>query len=336
MADGLENKEKRLIPILSKKIRDLCEMQIILFETCNLRCYFCNQDHLASTEVKNIDFMVDLVKETYRGQTYCDICVSGGELFMDQVSDANFEAYSELIQKIHAEIPHVRFSFPSNLVYENVERVKNFILSNREKGINLSLSPSYDPRGRFNPKTKKIFSRNIELLKDVISMVGVVITEQSAQWFIKDNKDPVFDYIYENFLVVFDYVTPWEGYEHLIPSTKTLADFFIKINQDYPNSIPIKDWRENHENAATCNVLTLITPVGITKCRSHIGKIENGECSREQNFWVDSVNKFVDRNNCLTCEYWSRCGLRCFRHNEFDKSVDECQYQRMFREILKD
>ncbi|MNR62659.1 hypothetical protein D3C85_1847410 [compost metagenome] len=49
----------------------------------------------------------------------------------------------------------------------------------------------------------------------------------------------------------------------------------------------------------------------------------------------EAEERFLEHYDCLACEYYQRCGLRCFLHHTLSEtSSKECQIKVMFDTIL--
>jgi sulfatase maturation enzyme AslB (radical SAM superfamily) len=210
------------------------ELIIFLFELCNLNCQMCYQDHDSIIGMDTIVERFDAVSKAIdgliaKGKTAISINLMGGELFADNIKDEIFSDYVILIQKIKSyamekNIP-INFQIVTNLIWEKTERVKTLL-----DKVELPIATSWDPVGRFNTSTLKIFKKNIVEFKDYISQVGVVMTKPTIKEFLKSTPE-LFEYIYNNFTVVFDHYTP-DGkenhIEHLLPTDVLLRDFYMK------------------------------------------------------------------------------------------------------------
>ena len=135
------------------------------------------------------------------------------------------------------EIP-VEFTFVSNLIHFNTARVKTLLGMLMDKGIKVSLGTSYDPSMRFSAADLIVFRKNVEIYRDLLSVVNIVLTKLNIHKFLNRNV-PHFDYLYENFEVFFDYYTPEDNHAIMDPKDHELRDLFVHLIENYPKAHPL-------------------------------------------------------------------------------------------------
>jgi radical SAM protein with 4Fe4S-binding SPASM domain len=225
--------------------------------------------------------------------------------------------------------------FGTNLVYTNTKRVKRLMHRLMPFG-RVYLATSYDPAGRFNAEQRKQFFVNLFEFEEYVDTVNVVITRQNIDVFLKGQEGPEFDVMCAGFNVYFDHYIPSERFEEHQPTEHAISDLYLRLNERYPDSYPIKAWKEQQFNATTCRSTKIINKDGVvTTCWSEAGKdaiLDEGEGLLAKQAAED---RFLEKYNCLACEYYTRCGLRCFLHHSFvDDGNSECQIKIMFDKIL--
>jgi radical SAM protein with 4Fe4S-binding SPASM domain len=306
------------------------ELIVILFEYCNLSCQMCGQNHSDKNGINNIREKIHSIKKSMlsiknSGKTSLAINLMGGELFQDFLDDDIFSDYEYLIDEINyysneITIP-TTISISTNLVFNKVERVKKFL-----DKVKINISVSYDPAGRFNILTFETFKKNVKYFKEYISQVGVVMTKPTIERFLK-KKTPFFDYIYENFEVVFDHFSPEVlGYkqlsdikngedtaEKLTPNDVLLRDFYIFMYDNWNKCSPFFELKNKGVQPMFCMSTLTITPESsITSCETY--KVNNevkpvkivfGNLNLKKNKWLDDYD-------CLSCEHMQRCSMGCF------------------------
>ena len=173
---------------LESKIPDSTEIELHLFEFCNLNCAFCGQDH-DSTVGMNLEAAIDKAKECVKFINNSEkdshiINIMGGEIFNDQVPDHMFDAYSKFHQHIvENTTDKVRFNWVTNLIFGQFERVDKFIRSHKDSYI----STSYDFAGRgLNDFKANLFSINLERFSDIITVIGFVLTKPAIRKILRD------------------------------------------------------------------------------------------------------------------------------------------------------
>ncbi len=318
--------------ILEQKRSPRGEIIVTLFEQCNLSCKFCNQDHNSTQGMDTIREKLEPIKraiellQRMRKESF-SIHFMGGELFDDRISQSCFDDYEFLVDKVseyceERSIP-VEFLFQSNLVHLNTHRVKEFFRTLLIRKSDVSLGTSYDPSMRFSAADLMIFRKNLEHYGDLLSLVNVVLTRPNIEKFLT-NRIPHFDYIYEHFPVYFDYYTPEANFEMMSPSDREHRDMFEFLVEKYPLSYPVADWVDTSTKSLSCQSTYTIMPDG-----------SGGRCTVLLNSFQKQVapstagemeHKFVDRMECMSCEYFAQCGLGCFLQNHFNGSNRQMNY----------
>lgn len=321
-----------LYKLIDRKVIDYAEIIVCLFDHCNLRCVFCPQDHTntagASREeiLSKVPGIVKWINDNPRS-TQFKIHIMGGELFQDEWIDQGFlNIYQEFIDGIRARVPqdkNIIPNFVTNLVFDQVNEVKEFLHRN-----NLQVSISYDPAGRFTKDQLITFKRNVESMKDYISMVSLVLTRQNMDAVTKG--DEYFDYLYQTFVTDWDSLIPALDNtipEKLMPKESELLAFYKVLVDRYPKCLNITYFTEPAtENRMSCtrgNSYTVLydnsNPAGCSGSVLIHGK------ATEQNWSPIIVQKFFDQNNCFECEYFNRCSFTCFIKNDYKKLVRDVQ-----------
>lgn len=320
-----------------------------LFEKCNLKCGFCWQDHKAMEGV-------DTVREKLKPATELVLAdprrtftfnLMGGELFDDDIFDqALADDYHylcvELNKVVQQQGKSAKFNLVTNLVTNQPELVRALVTSLRSAGVNISLCTSYDAKGRFRPADFETFKANVELLREYISGFSMLLTKPIIKNLIK-GQDAYFDYLYkQGFYIYFDYYTPAEDHMVMAPSDKDLYTVFCYLIDNYPNVDPIRSWINNMENEMSCRTSKLILADGSTcTCgnliadNTHVITFFRSPISRQDNDAIE--NDFLNRHNCIECEYFKRCTLGCYTQHNFMKrgETEHCPFKMTFDKIVK-
>lgn len=337
---GIEEIDPSVRPIvettdsfLAKKRNFVGEIIVTLFEDCNLSCKFCNQDHdsilgmdnirgKAADVIKAIQLLVKMRKTSF------SIHLMGGEIFQDKLSDAMLVDYMCLAEEVaeHCKVMNypVDFVLVSNLVHFNTQRVKTLIHMMRDRGLTVSLGTSYDPSMRFSAADLIVFAKNLEIYREYISVVNVVLTQPNIRKFLNSNT-PHFDYIYEHFDVFFDYYTPEENHEIMSPKDHELRDMFVFLADKYPKVHPIVGWMENETNAMSCQSTYTIQPDGRAgRCTILLSEFQKPKAPKTAG---EMEHEFITKMDCMSCEFFSRCGLGCFLQQHFNgpnRTMNDC------------
>src|SRR5690606_20009766 len=176
--------------LLDRKIPESSEVQLILFQHCNLRCNFCGQDHSNPTGIDTIvqksEEIINFMTNNFRKSHIVNMM--GGEIFNDDLPEKVFDDYLRLTSIIHefaiSTEQVVRFNFATNLIFTKKERVLSFIQKVISKGIECYLSTSYDFFGR---KSKlwpvELFEENIEYFQRHIKTINCILTKPAIHRF---------------------------------------------------------------------------------------------------------------------------------------------------------
>ena len=330
-----------VVDVLADKKGATKEAHLILFEKCNLRCSFCHQDHDSTVGLDADEIMRKGIRlvESSDLEAPIVINITGGELFTDDIEDWMFGYYLSLGEYLLQNFKRAKIVYGTNLVYEKVwrvERLMTMLSAHSSPSQGVSLSTSYDPAGRFNPAQRELFFKNLERVGLWVDTVNVVITKQNIDVFLNDRegvevKDLAYDYD-----LYFDHYIPSERYEEHQPTESQIRQLYLKLAKKYPLSYPIASWKNQQFNETTCRSTKIINKDGVvTTCWSEAGKdaiLDEGEGLVAKQ---SAEERFIEHYGCLSCEYYQRCGLRCFLHHSFiEGSSTECEIKLLFDEIL--
>lgn len=329
--------------LLHAKAPDQSEIELHLFEFCNLKCYFCGQNHDDKTGMSLIADKIKPIQEFIEANHKKKhiLNIMGGEIFNDKIQDSLFEEYFKLaveVDRYAKKIGHeCHFNWVTNLVYTKHERVRDFLTRLRNEGISTKLSTSYDFTGRKN-KTwiSDLFQKNIEIFREDIYTVGFVLTKPAIQ-FMMTEKDEYFEHLYKHYPLYFDFYVPEAGAAVLMPSDDEILEAYRFVAKNYPKVSPVKELLENENNKMTCyslNKLTLLPDNREVKCRYLTYK--DGDFKNPVDYKTNDniIMSFLEENQCLSCEYYSKCGFRCFVQADWAKrkSASTCIFKTFFKE----
>jgi len=326
-----------VVDILREKKGRRKEAHLILFEWCNLRCSFCHQDHDSKVgyDVDSMIAKATTLIETMDNDSEVVINITGGELFMDEVPDWMFGYYFMIGQLLLEAFPKAKLVWGTNLIYSNTARVARLINMLKPYGYAV-LATSYDPAGRFNESQRKRFFEALEEVQPYVETVNVVITKQNIESFLAGREGDEMDWLCEHFDVYFDHYIPSRMYEYIQPDEDLISELYLHLNKRYPNSYPLKDWKANRINETTCRSTKIITKDGVVStCWSEAGK--DAILDETEGLIAKDAAEvaFVEHYGCFSCEYYSRCGLRCFLHDTvLGEKSRECSIKKMFSVIL--
>lgn len=306
------------------------EIIVTLFEYCDLNCLFCNQDHNSFEGIDTVRDKINQIKLAIdkllkKGKSEFSIHIMGGEVFSDKIDDSLFADYAQLtkdLREYEAVIKKpIEVSFVTNFIWEKKDRIKNFLDEN-----NMKVMTSYDPSGRFNPKTLEIFKRNIVEFKDYVQSVNVIMTKPNMERFIKD-QIPFFDYLYDNFPIYFDYYGPGRNNGFLSPTDVELRDFMKYMVDNWSKCSPFKSFFKKTTNKMACMDTITVMPSG-----------KWGGCGQFEGLQkvipikLVTEQKWFDQYDCLSCEHLQRCTMGCFMSNHVKdmRTQDECWLKEVY------
>lgn len=326
--------------MIKSKIIDHAEIVVNFFDHCNMRCVFCPQDHESKVGATREDILakVPIIVNYLRLNSKTDnflLHVMGGELFQDEFIDEGFLGYySEFIEQLEAQKPPhaiLNFNFITNLIFTRRKEMMDFINKH-----SLDLAISYDPSGRFNARQFELFKENIELFKDRIRMVSLGMTNVNIDKLV-NHKDPYFDYLYDLYDMYFDHLLVGdEKSASLMPTEKEMYQLYCLLLDKYPKVMNVQQFQDKStkKNKMSCtrgNSLTVFADNSVPMGCSGSVVLKNNKT--EDNWSTKIIDNFLTENMCLTCEYYQRCNLTCFVHNDYGKMVKDiegCVYKRVF------
>jgi hypothetical protein len=327
--------------VIDSKVVDHGEVIVCLFEYCNLQCSFCPQDHKSLVGVSRekilgkVPAIVKWINENTRSKCF-RIHIMGGELFQDElIVQGYIDIYQELINSIREKISTDKdliFNFVSNLVFDKTDDVLDFLTKN-----NLKISVSYDSKGRFNKRQLETFKHNVELFREKIEMISIVMTLQNMEAVMAG--DDYFDYLYSNFPCDWDSFLPAViGSETLMPKESDLLKFYKHLVDYYPNCMNVEYFTTSeYSKKMTCtrgNNFTIMHDDTIPKGCS--GSVLMKENSTKDMASDQIVINFFKTYNCFECEYFKKCPFTCFIKNDYNKlqrDVNECVFKLTFDHV---
>jgi hypothetical protein len=330
--------------LLESKRPDIAEIELTLFENCNIVCDFCFHDKKSEVGLTKEEMFskISIIDEFLRKQVgkvdLVQINLVGGELLQDRWMKDLCDKYLELL----VEIQKTYFKFNlkmkvvvvSNFLFKKRDVVKDLLDQCRASNINTHLIASYDFDGR---PISPAFTDNISYFgPDYICSINLVGTSQSIKKFMLQD-DVYFDYLYNNFNIYFDDFIPDPGADESIPSDREFFEWYKFIAIQYPKTQPVHDLITNENNKMHClslNKITIFPDNRTSNCRWH--RYSQKDFSTELNMKDNAgmMQRFLDENDCLSCEYFSKCGFRCFTQWDWKnrkKDMDTCPMKEFYR-----
>jgi len=332
--------------IIEKKRDPEQEYTLHLFEYCNLRCAFCWQDHENRVGIDTVTNKLDPIEQFLKTETRDSVVFNamGGEVFAPEIFDDNLlQAYKELSLGIKSIADKynktAKVNWVTNLVTTKYKEIDELMEYSQSIGLKAEIVTSYDPRGRFNVNDFMQFKKSMEYFGDRVTCISMLLSSPNIDYILKD-KDPYFKYLYESGkYIYFDYYMPDETAEVQAPTDEQLLQVFKHLIDNYPRVEPVKDWINNDFNYVTCRTSKLVLADG-TMC--NCGNLVQDEKSIK--FYKTKIeamdnskieDSFIEKYNCVSCEYLDRCGMGCFMQHDykFREELDECVYKLTHRYI---
>lgn len=334
--------------LLESKRPVIGEIELTLFENCNIECDFCFHDKksevgLTYEEMRSKLPLVEGHLQKLSGRvSFVQINMVGGELFQDRWMEEKCDLYFDLLVEIKAMAD--KYMLPletvwvSNFLWKKKEVIANLITRLRDIGIPSSLIASYDLSGR--PMSNRYYS-NLGAMRDYISTVNLVATKQAIE-ALTSGSDPFFDTLYQQYELFFDDFIPDKGSEWQLPTDTELLKFYKFVADNYPEIHPIKELIENERNEMHClslNKLTIFPDNRTSNCRWH--RYDQGDFNTEFNIHDNTgmMQRFMDENGCLGCQYFSRCGFRCYTQWDWRtrvRDLNDCVMRSFFNYLADD
>lgn len=332
--------------ILERKRDPEQEYTLHLFEFCNLRCGFCWQDHENRVGIDTIVEKLSSIEKFLQTESQDSVVFNamGGEVFAPEIFDSNLlQAYKDLslgIKQLADKYNKIaKVNWVSNLVTNKWAEIDELLEYSANIGLPANLVTSYDTRGRFNVNDFMQFKKSMDYFGKRVSCISMLLSVPNIKFLLED-KDPYFKKLYdEGYYIYFDYYMPDTTAHIQSPPDSLLLEAFKHLIDKYPNVDPIKSWLENNSNYASCRTSKLVLADG-TMC--HCGNLVQDEQSIK--FYKSKIevmdnsgieNNFLNKYNCVSCEYLDRCGMGCFMQHDykFREELDECVYKLTHRYI---
>lgn len=307
--------------ILESKRPVLGEIELTLFENCNIECDFCFHDKKSTVGLtreemlSKLPLVADHLDKLKGRVQLVQINMVGGELFQDQWMEEKCGDYKVLLLEIQklANDRNLKLQtvWVSNFLWKKREVIRDLMDFLNENEIKSTLIASYDLTGR--PISNR-YHTNLKYFKDYISTINLVATKQSIA-ALASGTDEFFDELYAEHEVYFDDFIPDVGSEWQIPSETQMLQFYKLIADKYPRAHPIAAIIKNKENEMHClalNKVTIFPDNTVSNCRWHRYTQADFKTTLDLRDNSGMMYRFMEENGCLSCDYYSRCGFSCY------------------------
>lgn len=312
--------------LLASKQALVPEIEIHLFEDCNLSCGFCSQDHDSGVnfnfekKLRLVNEFINTKKEEYN--TF-KVSIMGGELFQNKIE--SFTPYQEFIFEIKKMLTDksVTFFMTSNLIFNNPTRLEELLKSLRSKGIDVFITTSFDFAGRgWTQQQRDLFKKNVIYLRSYIYSISVTLHKPGIQAML-NKTDKLYEFLYDNFKINFDwYVPDLKNAATFLPSDNDCKNALLYLARNYPNVHPIKEIVNQELNQIQCcseNRILIAANDSISNCQ-YLDYADNKFKGNPNKFTTfDMADRFVEEQGCATCEHIKHCGLYCYVAADYAK-----------------
>ena len=337
--------------LLEEKRPSIAEIELTLFENCNIECDFCFHDKKSTTGMtmhemlSKLDIIEDFMKARQGTVEMMQVNIVGGELFQDRYMEELLERYFIIASLMHVMAQRYGYSnfrivWVSNFLFVKRDMVKKLVDDLRGRDLDNHLIVSYDFDGR--PMSNN-YRKNIEWFgPEYIISVNLVGTTQSITEFLKD-EDDFFKWLYSTFTLYFDDFIPDKGTDDMLPPDSMIYEWYRFIADRYPKINPVATLLENERNEMHClslNKITIFPDNRTANCRWH--RYDQNDFNTEFDIHDNAgmMQNYIDELGCLSCEYFQRCGLRCFtqsdwRNRQRDMTNPKCPMKAFFNYVTK-
>ena len=334
--------------ILESKRPNIAEIELTLFENCNIECDFCFHDKKSMIGLtlhemnEKLPIIEQFMKDKQGSVELMQINMVGGELFQDrwmvQICNDYYELATDIAALAKKYNHRLRIVWVSNFLFVNRESVHLLLSKLRNNNIDTHLIASYDFDGR--PMSKN-YRNNIDWFgPEFIISINSVGTKKSILSFI-NNDDVYFDYLYDTFPIYFDDFIPDKGSDESIPSDTLMYEWYMYVATHYPKISPMAELISNENNPMHClslNKITIFPNNSTSNCRWY--RYDQNDFNTELDMHDNSgmMQNYLDELGCLSCDYYQRCGFRCFTQWDWKNrksDMNTCPMKSFFNEITK-
>lgn len=307
-------------------------LSVPLFDTCNLGCEFCYENHgkIQLTRESFSNVLTDIKKQVVpriKKDNYQTLAVRfyGGEIFFDQQPDWIYEEYRKLIEQIRKMIPiRVTTKFITNGVFSKYERADRLL-----KDTDSIVGMSYDLEGRYRKKEQKekfIQTFNHFYESKVLKEVSMLITKPAIKKLIAG--DEFFESIPDDLRIDVCGYMPNRNWEKYLPSARDYADFYKwaikkrKFNIERILNLfryAADEEREQVERFCDCDSMLTYLPMERRFSGECIERHDFAEACygkafktvNEENCFQIKTDLMMQKAGCLYCSYFKNCPMQC-------------------------
>lgn len=311
--------------LLKRKQSKIVEVEIHLFEDCNMSCAYCCQEHneaFGPSEeafARKIQIAEKHMRRMKPGNESIAINLMGGELFQDKYGREVYELYLNTIIKLNqiaaSLYSEIEFGITSNMTFTERQNFEWLVEAIKKEGIKVSFRTSFDLKGRNFP-SKKVYYENIERYKDLIRCISVCLHAPNINEIINGRDAELANLYSRGFVLNFDWYIPDLKYPHIfMPTDEQCMKGLRALFQRYPESYPVAEWKNQDTNPIQCcseNRILIPANEIVSNCvymPHEETKYYNGV---NRGTTYDKASTWMEHQGCLGCEHYDRCGFYCY------------------------
>jgi hypothetical protein len=335
--------------MLESKRQRIGEVEICLFENCDIVCSFCQHDKnsiIGMTEEEifsKIDISINFANSRKNSIDHIIYNIVGGEIFQDGLMDEYLPIYTRFLFELNKRTVEIGLScemvLATNLLFKDTDGMTTFLEGLAELKINYKLGVSYDITGR---PINSTYKNNVITLKDYITSCCVVGTKSTLTKLIA-GETKFFDTMYNMFPIYLDDYIPDPGFEAETPKDSLKLAAYKYIVEKYPKMDPVARVMKMDSNHMSCMSLAKISIMpdnSVSNCKWHRYKNTNFHTYKndpDAEIYLDTapqMRRFMEVKDCMGCEFYKKCPLTCFTQWDFvyeeeKHDTTDC-WQRMF------
>lgn len=341
-----------------KEKGETLNVSLPLFDTCNLGCSFCYENHgrIPLTKERFIWVREDIRSQLLpriRKDGYKTVFIRfyGGEIFFDRQPDWIYDEYISLIKDIRKVIPaKVKTKFITNGVFTRHDRADR-VLEETDSVIGMS----YDIAGRYHTaKQRNLFEKSMQHFYQIGKLVelSTLLTKPAIEAII--HGDSFFDSIPDDVRIDVCGYMPNRNWKQFMPEAEDYAKFYRwaidnkRFNIDrITNMVRYMMPEEQNFVERFCDCDDTLTYIPAERRFSP-------ECIERQDFQdscygklkatVNDENCFevktslmMNKMGCLYCEHFQGCPMQCAASVLFNQyTQNECPLARTFASITEE
>lgn len=319
--------------ILANKQSKIAEIEIHLFENCNIACGYCSQDHNdAGPNQESFDRKFELAKKYMaklsRSSTKAKISIMGGELFQDKFETEVWEMYKTLITRLYEEAKkwfpdNVAIEATTNFLFNNDRPLETLLYELRVNNIDLRLKTSWDAKGRpFTDRLTMNYMRNLTLFRPYIESISYCLHKPNIHALLNGEATKL-DYLkVAGTELCFDwYIPDGKNDAKYFPTDEECKQALMYIMKKYPDSSIVREMLSGEIGQVQCcseNRILIPANEQVSNCIYLPNQYKN-PMNRDTTY--DKASTFMMEQGCVECPHLMSCGLYCYAASDYAKRV---------------